>query len=69
MKKHFIYYVLLFTGILIIVVGLYNLISHWRQGDFTGFVGQFIGIVCLLGGGVNLWVASKVKKDIPAGNK
>ncbi|MEX0780218.1 MAG: hypothetical protein WD491_11640 [Balneolales bacterium] len=66
MQKKIIYYILLFTGILIVLVGLQNLVTYWGQTDFAGFVGQVTGIVCLIGGGVNIWVARNVKKTMPA---
>ncbi|MEX0772545.1 MAG: hypothetical protein WEB89_06890 [Balneolales bacterium] len=66
MKKKITYYVLLFTGILIILVGLQNLVTYWGQGDFAGFIGQVTGVVCLIGGSVNVWVANNVKKGMPS---
>lgn len=65
MKKRIIYYILLFTGILIVLVGLQNLVTYWGQGDFAGFVGQVTGGVCIIGGAVNIWVANNVKKSMP----
>lgn len=65
MRKKITYYILLFTGILIILVGFQNLFTYWGQADFAGFVGQVTGFVCLFGGGVNIWVAVHVKKGMP----
>lgn len=64
MTKKILYYTVLITGIVVCVVGLVSFISTYGKTTFTGIWGQVSGVICILGGIVNLIVASKVKKDI-----
>lgn len=59
-----LYYLSLGTGIIVLLVGIQNLYTFWGQITFPGLVGQFTGVVCILGGIVNLVVAFKLKKLI-----
>jgi len=62
--KKILYYLILSTGIVVCLVGLFNFFSAYGDTHFTGILYQITGILCIIGGVVNLLVASKIKKDI-----
>ena len=64
MGKKIFFYVLLVTGIVIVLVGIQSLYTFWGDVTFAGITGQVTGAVCILGGLVNLWAARRVKKQM-----
>ncbi len=66
MKDKIIFYVLLVTGIVVILVGIKNIYAFAGDAGILGILGQLGGYICLIGGAVNLGVAWKVKKNMPA---
>lgn len=64
MPKKVLYYIILVTGIVVCLVGLITFITNYGLTSFPGIWGQITGIICLIGGGVNLMVANKIKQDI-----
>jgi len=63
MGKTIIYYILLPTGIIVTLVGIQSLYTFWGDVTFAGLTGQLTGVVCILGGMVNLWVSLKLRKQ------
>ncbi len=68
MGKKIVYYALLVTGIVVVLVGLQNVYIFWGDVSMAGLTGQGTVFVCVLGGFVNLWAARKVKKPQHVGN-
>ena len=66
MKDKIIYYVLLVTGLVVIGVGIKNIYAFAGDASLLGVMGQLGGYICIIGGIVNLGVALKVRKSIPA---
>lgn len=64
MGKKIIFYTLLTTGIIVTLVGIQNLYLFWGEATMAGVISQFTGVICILGGAVNLWVARKYKSQI-----
>jgi len=64
MTKKLLYYVVLATGITVALVGLISFFSNYGETTFTGIWGQITGVICVVGGVINLMVASKFKKEI-----
>ncbi len=62
MGNKILFYILLWTGIIVALVGVQSLYTFWGDVTFAGLTGQFTGVVCILGGLVNIWVSMKVKK-------
>lgn len=66
MKDKIIYYVLLITGLVVILVGIKNIYAFAGDASLLGVFGQLGGYICIIGGIVNIGVALKVKKNMPA---
>ncbi len=64
MGKKIVLYTLLATGIVVTLVGIQNLYIFWGQVSFSGMVGQLAGVILILGGMVNLWVARRFRSQI-----
>jgi hypothetical protein len=64
MGKKFVLYTLLTTGIVVTLVGIQNLFVFWGEVSFYGMIGQLTGGILILGGIVNLWVASKFRTQV-----
>ncbi len=61
MGRKIIYYALLVTGIVVMLTGIQNLYTFWGVATIPGITGQFTGVVCIVGGLVNLWAARRIK--------
>jgi hypothetical protein len=61
MGNKIIVYSLLITGIIVVLVGIQSLYTFWGDVTFPGLTGQFTGVVCILGGMVNIGVSWKLK--------
>lgn len=66
MKDKIIYYVLLITGLVVILVGIKNIYAFAGDASLLGVFGQLGGYICIIGGIVNIGVALKVKKNMSA---
>lgn len=64
MKKKLLYYVVLLTGLTVALVGLISFFSTYGDTTFAGIWGQITGVICVLGGLINLLVAVKIKNDL-----
>lgn len=64
MGKKIVLYTLLATGIVVTLVGIQNLFIFWGQVSFSGMVGQLTGVILILGGIVNLWVARGFRSQV-----
>jgi tetrahydromethanopterin S-methyltransferase subunit E len=64
MTKKLLYYILIATGVTVILVGLISFFSNYGKTSFSEIWGQITGVICVVGGVVNLMVASKFKKEI-----
>ncbi len=64
MGRKIIYYALLTTGIVVILTGFQNLYTFWGMVTLPGITGQFTGVVCILGGFVNIWAARRIKRQL-----
>ncbi len=58
------FYIILATGIIVLLVGLINFFASYGDTSFSGVVGQVTSVIVVLGGFVNLIVASKLKTDV-----
>ena len=58
------YYLLLVIGIVVCLVGLINFFTNYGLTTFTGILNQITGLILLVGGGVNLYVASQTKQEM-----
>jgi len=45
------------------LVGVVSFFTNYGDTTFSGIWGQITGIICIIGGVVNLLVASKIKTD------
>lgn len=66
MANRVVYWVLLITGLTIIVIGILNVYNFWGERTFASFIGVTTGFICLVGGFVNLGVAFRVRRDLPS---
>ncbi len=64
MGKKIVLYTLLTTGIVVTVVGVQNLYLFWGETSIAGVAGQLTGVICILGGIVNIWVARKFRSHV-----
>lgn len=64
MPQQFKYYIILATGVIVCLVGVINFFTNYGDSSFSGIVGQITGIIVVIGGAVNLLVASQIKQDI-----
>ncbi len=64
MGKKIVLYTLLTTGIVVTLVGIQNLFVFWGQVSFSGIIGQLTGVILILGGIVNLWVARSFRSQV-----
>jgi hypothetical protein len=62
--KKVLYYIILGTGIVVCLVGLISFVSNYGLTTFTGIWGQITGVICLVGGGINLMVSNKIKQEL-----
>lgn len=63
MGKKVIFYAVLVTGIVVILVGIQSAYTFWGDTTIPGITGQVTGFVCIIGGLINLWVARNVNKQ------
>lgn len=64
MPQKFKYYIILTTGIVVCLVGLINFFTNYGLTTFTGILNQITGIILIVGGSVNLFVASRIKQEM-----
>jgi len=64
MTKKIKFYVIAATGVIVLLVGLINFFSSYGETSFLGILTQITSVIIVLGGFVNLLVASKIKKEI-----
>ncbi len=58
------FYIILATGVIVLLVGLVNFIASYGDTTFSGIIGQVTSVIVVLGGFVNLIVAGKLKSDV-----
>ncbi|MDI6402136.1 hypothetical protein QLX67_09025 [Balneolaceae bacterium ANBcel3] len=63
MGKKIIFYTLAATGVLLLLTGIQNFYLFWSEWTISGILGQMSGVLYLIGGFVNIWVARYVKKS------
>jgi uncharacterized membrane protein HdeD (DUF308 family) len=64
MSRKILYIAIMVTGIIVTLVGIISFFSNYGNTSMLGIWNQITGIICVIGGLVNLLVANKVKKDI-----
>lgn len=63
MSKQIIYYILLVTGVIVIVTGLFNFFSNYGDTTVNGIVSQVVGVILLFSGLVNIYAGVNVRKQ------
>ncbi len=64
MGKKLLYYIMMTTGIVIVVVGLLNFFLNYGDTTLSGIWNQITGPVLVAGGIINLLYANKIKQNI-----
>lgn len=58
------YYIILTTGIVVCLVGLINFFTNYGLSTFMGILNQITAVILIVGGCVNLIVATQIKQDM-----
>jgi putative Mn2+ efflux pump MntP len=58
------YYIILTTGFVVCLVGLINFFTNYGLSNFMGIVNQITAVILVIGGCVNLIVATQIKQDM-----
>lgn len=64
MGKKIIYHTLFVTGLVVGLVGVQNLYTFYGDITIAGITGQVTGVICVIGGLVNIGVARKIRKTV-----
>jgi uncharacterized membrane protein HdeD (DUF308 family) len=63
MSKQIIYYVLLATGIIVIITGSFIFFNNYGDTSISGIASQVVGIILLFSGIVNIFVGVTVSRQ------
>ncbi|MFU8859506.1 MAG: hypothetical protein ACNA8K_03695 [Cyclonatronaceae bacterium] len=63
MSKQIIYYVLLATGIIVIITGSFIFFNNYGDTTISGIASQVVGIILLFSGIVNIFVGVSVSRQ------
>lgn len=63
MSKQIIYYVLLVTGIIVIITGSFIFFNNYGDTSISGILSQVVGIILLFSGIVNIFVGVTVSRQ------
>lgn len=64
MTKKIKFYIIATTGVFVLLSGLVNFFTSYGDTSFMGIFTQITSAIIVLGGFVNLMVASNIKKEI-----
>lgn len=64
MTKKIKFYLIATTGVIVLLFGLVNFFTSYGDTSFMGIFTQITSVIIVIGGFVNLWVASNIKKEI-----
>ncbi|MCC5934417.1 MAG: hypothetical protein JJU35_09200 [Balneolales bacterium] len=69
MTRKIKFYMILATGIIVLLVGIISFLTSYGDTNFGGIVQQVTAVIVILGGIVNLLVAAHLKKEMEMSKK